>query len=99
MSHYHKMRALVINNCLFRSVDVWDPTTKSVVEYRCVIARNEISPGDEFIVKYFMEGAEMRERAKQKEDEERLSLNESHSVENVLGRPKKNKEMRSIAID
>ena len=86
-------------NCLFRSVEVWDPTTKSVVEYRCVIARNEISPGDEFIVKYFMEGAEMRERAKQKEDEERLSLNESHSVENVLGRPKKNKEMRSIAID
>ena len=90
-------------NCLFRSVEVWDPITGSVEEYRCVIAKKEIRPGDEFIVKYFMEGADTRERVKQKEDEdieERLSLNESHSVENVKnkGRPKKNEGRRSIAM-
>ena len=29
-------------NCRFGSLEVWDPTTKSVVEYKCVIARKEI---------------------------------------------------------
>jgi len=87
-------------NCLFKTVQVWDPTTNSEVEYYCVVAKEKIQRGDQFIAKYFMEGANKRARDAQTEAEESLSLTESDSIVRAVGRPTSRADVRNpIAID
>ena len=93
------------------SVEVWDPTIQSVVEYKCVIATKKILPGTEFIVKYYMDGADMREREKMckvgrrtdKENVVRLRAIDSaapkHFESSVAKLPDKRKRTTSEAMD
>ena len=86
-------------NCKFKTVEVWDPTTKTLMEYYCVVAKEKIQPGGEFIVKYFMDGAEKRARDAQLEDEE-TSHTENNSSVRAIGRPTAADDVRHlISID
>ena len=49
-------------NCIFRSIDVWVPSEKRVVKFKCVVAKTDITPGEQFIVPYNMDAGYVRDK-------------------------------------